>query len=64
MNGIFKFAIALCLIAALTTLNYVTGFTAELFEGYKMSRVFIPVFIVGIITIWVIQFRIEKKNLK
>ncbi len=64
MNGIFKFAIALVLIAAVMTLNYVTGFTAEIFEGYKMSRVFIPIFIIGFITIWVIMYKLEKKKLK
>lgn len=64
MNGIFKFAIGLCFVTALTTLNYITGFTADLFEGYKMSRVFIPIFIIGFITIWVIMYKIEKKDLE
>lgn len=64
MSGNLKMGLAIFLFGALIVLNFFTGFTEELFQGYKMSRIFIPVFIIGVIGIWIIAYKMEKKDLQ
>ena len=60
MSRNFKIGIAIFLLVALVTSVVFIGNMLEI----KTSRIFIPVFLIGIIGIWVIQFRMEKKSLE
>lgn len=60
MSKSLKIGIAIFTLAALIISVFFIGNMLEI----KTSRIFIPLFFIGIIGIWVIQFRMEKKNIE
>jgi len=63
MSKSFKIVIAICLLGILVMSGFLTDYVSEFFEDYKTSRIFIAIFLIGVPSIWIIQFRIEKKKI-
>lgn len=59
----FKIGIAICLLGALVMAGFFTDYASEFFKDYKTSRIFLTIFLIGVPTIWIILYRIEKNKL-
>jgi len=63
MSRNFKIGVAICLLAALVMTGFLTGYVSEILEDYKTSRIFLTIFLIGVPTIWLILYKIEKKKI-
>ena len=64
MSKGFKIGAVICFLIALVLVGLSTDYAAEILKDYSKSRIFITLFVIGVPSIWIILFKIEKKNLE
>ncbi len=64
MSKSFKIGIAICLLATLVISLFFTGYASEILKDYTTSRIFITIFLIGVPSIWIILFKIEKSKIR